>query len=86
MDGELLVPRDSGLTGPVVVGPETVAAFTAVAEMLPKLSVIEVVSPDKIVDGLGADTEFGVVHYHLIGTQSCFELLNDESGKTAFSF
>ena len=86
MDGKLLVSRDAGLTGPMVVGSDAVAALTAVAEMLPKLSVIEVISPDKIVDGLSADADFRVVHYDLVGTQTFLKFIDEESGETAFSF
>ena len=80
------MPGDAGLSGSVVVGADPVAALTAVTEMLPKLSMIEVVSPDEIVDSLGADTEFGVVHYDLVGTQTFLKFIDEESGEAAFSF
>ena len=86
MDRELLVPRDAGLAGPMVVGAETVAALTAVAEKLPEFPSIEVVPPDEVVNGLGADAEFGVVHYDLVGTQTLLKVLDDEGGETAFNF
>lgn len=79
-DGKLAVAGDSSLARTASVVANTVS-LAAVTEMRPKGSLLGIVPPDEVVDGLSREAELLVAHDDLIRTEAGLKLFSKKGSE-----